>query len=478
MDYTNENSHVSVGEIVLMGDEYCEVLAVTRKVNYYGGNPVESYHLAYATSVGVTTSLYYSAIRLKENRDIPMEAGASPFTAGCLPKSKYGTPQQVGRRLLALAESNDVSHRVREFVWNELPSRCLENQVRLHEPTCEGPLISLYLTDKDRNRGRRTAMKCGRAFKHMLPNCDEATISKLTEKWVELNAPRDLTVRVGGSRKDFRKAYCGVRATFRNPTTTSSRKSLATSCMHTTKVSVDDGDISPAEVFASGDFSIAWLETKDGHIAGRVVFSSKEGVKKTHAPIYGACEQSLDMLSNYLSEQGVEKDEEWSGLRLLNIKGDYGIVGPYLDCGLRGSEDGGYITLCDDGDLTFERTDGYTDDGVMCSCCGGPLSEDEAYHVDGETMCECCFDETYVYLEAGDICHLEDAVEAATLGWNNRVTYVWVHNEEAVYCELVEEYWCIEDTTMSECGEYVPTYRIGDFPELFPADEEEEEEAS
>jgi len=243
--------------------------------------------------------------------------------------------------------------------------------------------------------------------------------------------------------------------------------------MHATKVQDGSEDLSPAEVFASGDFKIAWLETVTGQIAGRVVFSCKEGRTATHAPIYGACEQSLDMLSNYLTELDVSASEDWAGLRLLNIEADQGTVGPYLDCGLHGVINGNYIDLCDDGDITFERTDGYTDYGIMCEHCGGSVSEDEVYQTDEGCLCTHCFDESYVYLESGEICPLEEAVEANCMGWNNRVTTTWVHIDDSVFCELVEEYWVIDEVTVSACGECIPTHRVGDFPELFPNDEEE-----
>ena len=92
--------------------------------------------------------------------------------------------------------------------------------------------------------------------------------------------------------------------------------------------------MSPAEVYASGDFKIAWLETLEGHVAARVVFSARVGTKAYHAPIYGACEQSLDMLDTYLQDNKVELSSdlgEWHGLKLLNIESDGRTVGPYMD---------------------------------------------------------------------------------------------------------------------------------------------------
>jgi hypothetical protein len=56
---------------------------------------------------------------------------------------------------------------------------------------------------------------------------------------------------------------------------------------------------------------------------------------------------------------------------------------------------------------------------------------------------------------------------------------MYVYEDEAVYCEGLEEYWLQDDVTYSDEVEvYVPTHLICDYPDLFPeeADTHEEEE--
>ena len=445
-------------------------------------------HLVYTGQGRLDTHLFFEP-RLREYTsadDVYDMAGSVCDRSGIKP-SKYGTVEEVAAVLLQSAMTSSHSQPWRPFVsflegnysgaGIQYDGLCeADRALAIFKPEkVEGSsAISLYLNAKDAKRERRTTMKGGRAFKHMFNHLSDKQIAALAEAWIEESSPREFVLKVGGERKDFRKAYCGVRAQYRNPLTTSYRKSLATSCMHTTKVADGDGDMSPAEVYASGDFKIAWLETLEGHIAARVVFSARVGTKPYHAPIYGACEQSLDMLETYLQDNKVELSSdlgEWHGLKLLNIESDGRTVGPYMDGCVRGDVSGDHIVLSHRGDLDFDSTDGYASDGEMCAHCGDSVNEDELYHTDDGGLCQCCFDENYVYLESGYICPLEDAIEANCMGWSNRVTTIWVHIDEAVFCEDLDQYWLEEDITWSECGDYaIPTHLMKDYPEYFPSE--------
>lgn len=478
---------LNVGDFIKIGlsGHIGEVLALRKTSNYRGD---ATYHLGYTSSdanTGVDVALYRSIDKGALYSRVQLGLADLAFTdAASVPASKYGDAYALAECLLDDAVGVGYS----SGVWNFLGSskvagqdsvyRFARNAAVVHAPAKDGSMISLYLNAKDRKRERRTTMKAGRAFRHMLSTLTNDQIASITEEWIENTAPRNFTLKVGGERKDFRRAYCGIRAAYRNPKTTSYRKSLATSCMHTVKV---DGDrcerISPAEVFATGDFKIAWLETDAGEIAGRVVFSNSED-NATSAPVYGACEQSLDMLEAYMSELGVAEGEDWEGLRLLSIDTHHGQVGPYLDCDLRGEVAGDYITLSCNGDIAFVNTNGYTDAGISCDHCGTSVSEDEVYHTDDSCLCDYCFNESYVFLDDGDICPIEDAVAAYTCNsWLGRVraTCIWVRLDEAAWCELLQEFWLADEVEMSECGECIPVHLVGDFPELFPVDDEEEE---
>jgi len=479
---------LEVGDFIKIGlsGHIGEVLAFRKRNNYRGD---VTYHLGYTSSdanTGVDVALYRSIDEGALYSRIQLGLADLAFTdAASVPASKYGDAYALAECLLD--DAVGVGHS--SDVWNFLGSSKVagqgsvygftRNAVVVHAPSKDGSMISLYLNAKDRKRGRRTTMKAGRAFRHMLSTFTNDQIASITEEWIENTTPRNFTLKVGGERKDFRRAYCGIRAAYRNPKTTSYRKSLATSCMHTVKVDVGGCEsISPAEVFATGDFKIAWLETDAGEIAGRVVFSNSEDTA-TSAPIYGACEQSLDMLEAYMSESGVAEGEDWGGLRLLSIDTHHGQVGPYLDCDLRGEVDGDYITLSCTGDISFVNTNGYTDAGISCDHCGASVSEDEVYHTDDGCLCDYCFSESYVYLEDGDVCPIEDAVEVYTCSsWTGSTSCIWVRVDEAAWCEPLQEFWLADEVEMSECGECIPAHRVGDFPELFPVDEEEEEEVT
>lgn len=480
---------LNVGDFIKigLGGHIGEVLALRKTSNYRGD---ATYHLGYTSSdanTGVEVALYRRIDKGELYSRVQLGLADLAFTdAASVPASKYGDAYALAECLLDDAVGVGYS----SGVWNFLESskvagqdgvyRLARNAAVVHAPAKDGSMISLYLNAKDRKRDRRTTMKAGRAFRHMLSTLTNDQIASITEEWIENTAPRNFTLKVGGERKDFRRAYCGIRAAYRNPKTTSYRKSLAASCMHTVKVEGERGEgIAPAEVFATGDFKIAWLETDAGEIAGRVVFSNSED-NATFAPVYGACEQSLDMLEAYMSELGVAEGEDWEGLRLLSIDTHHGQVGPYLDCDLGGEVAGDYITLSRNGDIAFVNTNGYTDAGISCDHCGASVSEDEVYHTDDGCLCDYCFNESYVYLEDGDICPIEDAVEACTSNswhWTGRVraTYIWVRLDEAAWCEPLQEFWLADEVEMSECGECIPAHRVGDFPELFPVDDEEEE---
>lgn len=480
----NVREPIKVGDYLLVKRgsvtaHWCEVVAISQCGR----------HLVYTGQRHLDAHLFFEP-RLREyaSADDVYDMAGSVFDRSGIKPSKYGTVEEVAAVLLQSAMGSSHSQAWRPFVsflegiyssaGIQYDGLCeADRALALFKPEkVEGSsAISLYLNAKDAKRERRTTMKCGRAFKHMFNHLSDKEIAALAEAWIEESSPREFVLKVGGERKDFRKAYCGVRAKYRNPATTSYRKSLATSCMHTTKVYDGDDDMSPAEVYASGDFKIAWLETLEGHVAARVVFSARVGTQSYHAPIYGACEQSLDMLDTYLQDNSVELSSdlgEWHGLKILNIEADGRIVGPYMDGCVRGDVIGDHIVLAQSGDLDFDSTDGYASDGEMCACCGENVSEDELYHTDEGGLCEHCFNENYAYTEGGDVIPADEAVYAMSYhSWNRRAYEICVHIDEAVFCEDLDQLWLEEDVTWSECGDYViPTHLMKDYPEYFPSE--------
>jgi hypothetical protein len=479
-----------------------EIIAIRRTPDIYREN--EYYHIAYASDTGVKLACFRRRDNLKVQ---PIgEAQHNRITVsdmlGLQKPSKYGSFADIAEAAIA-AEIEDRPHhtdyskgleRFRRFcadqdLYGSHLSKYLTPYIHMAQAEEEGANIKLYLTAKDRKRDRLTSMKPGRALRHMFPNAPDTEIASATEAWIESTQPRDFTLVVGKERIDFRNAYNGTRGDYRNPACTYNRKSLATSCMQDVDVFADGEHISPTEAYASGDFEIAYLTNgKEGsamRIFGRVVFALKDS-ELVSGPVYGACEQSLDLLHTHLNRRAKESEFDvdfdidcgWRGLRLLAIRDSNGrLVGPYIDGDISGDLVGDFIELSGRGDLNFESTDGTIEPGCSCEHCGyGMDTDDDAYFTDdGETLCETCFSETYVYLEDGDVVRMEDATHANFYSGGTRTITGWFLMEEVVHCECVDEYWITDDCTYAEhTDQYVPNNMVDRFPELFDNDEEEE----
>jgi len=476
----SNKSEINIGDFVLTQGTLCEILAVHEM--YSGFTSVKRYSICYASAENETCMSIQEDLLL-ENLNINKRADISEVTipvteAKDVPKSKYGNAYEMAQRLLE--RSRDRYEK--QTLVSDLMMRKVNGYVRaksavtMHSPEPLEDKISLFRNATDRKRNRRSAMKPGRAFKHMLETSDEKEISSLTEAWIQENLPREFILKEGETRKDFRRAYCGTRAQNRNVKSASRRKALATSCMHAIKVEseVEGEDMSPAEVFASGDFKVAWLETTDGKIAARVVYSNKEGRDRTSAPIYGVCEQSINELEKHLESQFILPKEDWKGLLVLQINTQDGQVGPYMDCDIRGEEVGSeWIELCWDGRIKFASTDGYSSDGVYCEDCSDVVDEDDMVDVGDRCVCMYCFEQGYVLTENDVILPIDEVVEAyyftGNLGGDRTML---VHMDDAVYIEDLEEDWHVDYVTVSDCGVYVPSHLVKDYPELFPDEEE------
>ena len=336
--------------------------------------------------------------------------------------------------------------------------------------------LSIFRTYKDMERGRRTELRVGRALRHMLPKVCDDTISAAAEVYIEETSPRDFKLVTSFEADDFAKAYYNDRADYRNPATTVDRKSLATSCMQGVTRYDFGEEVSVGRVYASGDFEIAYLTYKDDLIAARVVIGWKEnedGEKCAyHGPLYGCCEQSLDELQAYLDSINSTADDGcyWHGLRLnaIRVGKHETLMGPYLDGDYTGYIDGDGFIVLGNGDLQFSNTNGTCqEDMVYCDHCGEPVHIDEARTgPNGETYCDYCFDELCAITEDGDVIWREDSVEAQTIGWQQREYTIIVHQDDAVYIEALDEYWCDGNVTWVEEKEtYWPDHRLDELAE-------------
>jgi hypothetical protein len=494
-----------VGMMVRINNAFCwgEIIAIRRTPDIYHREN-EYYHIAYASDTGVRLTCF----RRRSNLQVqPIgEAQHNKFTVsdmlGAQKPSKYGSFADIAEAAIA-AEVDDRPHhtdyskgleRFRRFCADQdlygshLP-KYLTTYIHMAQAEEEGANIKLYLTAKDRKRDRLTSMKPGRALRHMFPNAHDTKIASATEAWIESTQPRDFTLVVGKERIDFRNAYNGTRGDYRNPACTDNRKSLATSCMQDVDVYSDGVHISPTEAYASGDFEIAYLtngkEASAMRIFGRVVFAPcSEEIAS--GPVYGACEQSLDILHKYLNDRAKDDGHEtvhfdidggWYGLRLLAIRDrNDRLVGPYIDGDISGDLVGNFIKLSSRGGLNFESTDGTIEGVCSCEYCGDGVSDDEAYHDNnGQIFCEGCFSEHYVFLEDGDVVSIDEAAHANY--YSARYTHQgWFMLDDVVHCECVDEYWVLDDCTYAELtDQYVPNKIVNQFPELFDDDFEEED---
>tara|TARA_R110000796_G_scaffold13733_8_gene44286 strand:- start:3130 stop:5133 length:2004 start_codon:yes stop_codon:yes gene_type:complete len=361
----------------------------------------------------------------------------------------------------------------------------------LFEPSHEGVemgKLCITRSAKDKKAGKRTTMKIGRALKHMFPDMEANEIEQTVTRYRTDLTPRVYTLHTGDSREDFAKAYTHQRSAYQNPATTYKRKSLASSCLHGTACGSDS--ISPAEVYASGDFNMVWLEDEVGNIGGRVVVrKGDDDNSPIHAPIYGSCDAGINQLQAYLDGIGAKDDiDRWSGARFLYVTRNDCVVAPYVDGELYGDKSscGKYIVLTDDQcdtDFSFEGTGGYVSDSrpedmMWCECCEGDVHFDDTFQTpDGSCMCEGCFNDHYVSTEDGTL-PIEDAVEAYYVStYTGRVSSNMRDIDNVVYCECVDEFWDSGSVTESDDGcDYVPTPYVDEHPDLIAPEEVDEEE--
>lgn len=409
---------------------------------------------------------------------------------------KFGTISEIAEVLM----TNHV-----DYVWNEVKYRGrqdLEEFIDTHRGSLKGFVppsgvlrtlfevfqpfkselragnIALTRTMKDHKADREVSMKPGRAFRFMFPGLNDNDVSLLAEAWIERTQPRTLTVYTGDKAADFAHIYNADRADYRNPSTTHTRKSLATSCMHDTYRThhMDGTKVYASEPYASGDFFALWVEDEAGLLAGRTVVGiTNQGLR--HGPLYGACEQSLDTLQSFLDNLCSEVDRgDWIGLKMKVIGYHDEFVAPYLDGGYGGDIIGDYVVLTSEGngEYSFEGTDGYPTNSDYCeSCCESVHGDGLHFNDDGSGFCEQCFHELYIHLDDGEVCAIEDAVEVyRKTRYGLYTKWYNVQDDGIIYCCLVEQWWDIDDVSFSECDEPVPTHLIPECPELFPVEEE------
>ena len=248
-------------------------------------------------------------------------------------------------------------------------------------------LINYYKTANDRENEKRTSMKPGRFFRKIAPYYSDTQIEFLVNILKEeLEVTGEL--RSTESREGIKGIYTAktVGGGYLN-----NFKCINASCMRYDNF----GKYHPSEVYASGDFTLYYIENAQGLIAARVLYCKETGCC---GPIYA----SSDAYGNFLMEKLKEKYEifydidydngTWEGANLLKIEESVGnIIGPYLDMEQNVRDCGDYLRIDSDSyDYSFHSTDGIYYKRCHCDGCGWSSRADNFVEIDGEMYCSDC----------------------------------------------------------------------------------------
>lgn len=507
-------------------DEYHEILdQKTTEQNNDEYNYTEYYYVCPNYGVNswrrYTNMEYSSGIRPIVDEDIlPLKAGTiyvhtKESALASFVDSKYGSLDDIAESLIQNDDIKfDQTSALAEFLkhtthkeYNNLNGSDLEwsditKILSIFNPT-ECPInkgqIAMYLTHKDKLRDRVSTMKGGKALRRMFAHLTNQHIASMTEDWIEQTTPREFELVYSEEAVDFVTAYEHSTVTYRNPQLASDRKNLATSCMQQIGRH-DDYDCegtyySVAEAYASGDFGILYVKDKKNHIAGRVVIGIHRrdmDVTYVHQSMYGACEQSLNMMQEHLDFMGSTFHNEtcggWDGLKLKVIGDLHDPIVPYVDgeyrCDNVRVNGQNYLQLDQhDGEFSLTETDGTISHGHVCDCCG-ELESDMLSTPCGESFCSYCYSDNYTTCEVtDDQIHNEDSMYVHMIvgkdaNGEDIIREVDVHMDYATYVEFSEEYWYIEDCTYHEPSqEYIPSRLYEDYLDYYEQQQSELEEA-
>jgi hypothetical protein len=211
----------------------------------------------------------------------------------------------------------------------------------------------------------------------------------------------EYTFKHSKKKEDFVHAYVGPFSQDRMFDTSSTYKKLTDSCMRYKADDFDNGTDGhhPVEAYASGDFTIFWVEDQNGGISARcTAYEHTEG--KYHlAPIYAHSQQAINFLKAQLdafSHRGVSVGS-WEGAELVVIKNDYGgIVAPYLDGHSGGNLCGNRITISDDDGNTHEHgADGTWQELEIYTCADCEGISSDLFFINSDDICRSCQEVRY-----------------------------------------------------------------------------------
>ena len=336
-------------------------------------------------------------------------------------------------------------------------------------------LLGIYKSKEHKDSERRTIGKPHKMIKHILPYLTDAECLAFAQ-WYRDSVQVDsdtLTLEIGETRADFKRVYT-ADAMPGDALCTNGRKSLTASCM---RYAFDNLPAHPCEVYASGDFQIAYVKDNRNRIGARVIVRPEN---KSHAPVYVSHNAAGDKLESWLrdNQYSMADNRAFNGARLLYIaNGNDSVVGPYLDI-CRDVEIDSHnqeITISRNGSTSFSATHGsYDINPCVCDDCGESMSEDDSIYVESCecTICESCFNQNYFRCEGnGEIYHDRESV-SVYYARNRFNTYSQAYVDSAsdiVYVESDSEYWDTDCVIWVESeSEYYLTDDIGD--KIFQSD--------
>ena len=304
------------------------------------------------------------------------------------------------------------------------------------------------------DQNKETPMSPGRAFRAMFPDVHDRFISSLVSIFVEgEEKEQNLTISEGSEREDFKKVYTMPVAAMKNPDTTFMRKALSNSCM---QKSFDHLKCHPTEAFASGDFKIIYVTNEDGHLASRVIVSTKNMVQ---GPIYGTSETSINILQDKIENEGY-KEGKWLGCKLLRIPHNYSedqFIGAYLDISpTEISDDGEDLIIDGCGEINGSCHMGILETMNQCHCdiCEDPYDDEDVWYMEStsQSVCHHCRDEYFFYCEYMD--DLESIDSSVTLHSSSGEEMIseWAscNCEEIMYCDVYDQYWVADEVSFCE----------------------------
>lgn len=330
--------------------------------------------------------------------------------------------------------------------------------------------VSLYSNYKKKETSILTLMRPGRAFRFLFPEMKDKDLEKLVDAYREDFPVQGLTLKRGTEAHHFKHMYGHQYAPMENPKTTSSRKSLANSCM---RHDFSNLPRHPCEVYGSGEFEAIWSEDSLGRIASRLVVWHPPEDHSLHenpqmGPVYGVSEYAMDMLEEAVPNGVHYERATWVDAKILRIPHQGGIIAPYLDHEQSLEDAGNYLIIGGEPDYEADSYDGVLGRSryAVCENCGRDIRDEyDAYNTDDGCVCESCYDNNYFCCDDyGDTYHIDVRCEVMKSSWRGNhwyEVYVCEDARDSNYTLCTDDkYWPNESVQELANGDWISPKEI------------------